>query len=357
MPTPLLRRIALLSIPLCLCGALLAPARAEAPPAADLSKVSAEMAAAATKLWDSLTDEQKAAAGFEFADNERTNWHFIPKPRKGLTLKLMTEPQRVLAKALLTTGLSETAAAKVYQIMSLEQILHDMEAGKGNTPERDTEKYFWSIFGKPGTNQPWGWRVEGHHCSMNFTIINDKAVAAGPAFMGDNPAEVKEGPRKGLRVLADEEDMGRALVKSLTDEQKAKGILKFAAPKEIVTGADRQAVLKDFQGVPASDLTEAQKTALSNLIALYANRLRPELAQADIHRIAQAGLAKVYFAWAGETEPGQPHYYRIHGPTFLVEYDDTQNNANHIHTVWRDLENDFGGDILKKHYQEAKDHK
>jgi hypothetical protein len=341
--------------------ALSLPALADSPrppaPAADpaaMQKASTDMAAAAQKLLDSLSPEQMATLGFEFTDNERLNWHFIPKPRKGLTLKDMSDDQRALAKALLSAGLSEKGTTRVNTIMSLEMILLDLEQGKG--PKRDPEMYYWSVFGDPSAKEakkPWGWRVEGHHVSVNFTIVNDKAITAGPVFLGDNPAEVKEGPRKGLRVLAEEEDMGRAFVKSLTEEQFKKALIATTAPKEIITEAKRQAVLEKFQGIAYADLNDAQKAALMDLVALYATRLRSELAQEDIRRIAQAGLDKIYFAWAGSTEKGEGHYYRIHGPNFLVEYDDTQNNANHIHTVWRDLENDFGGDLLKKHYEES----
>jgi hypothetical protein len=332
-----------------------APKPAAIPPAnadtaAGVSKASAEMAQAAKKFLDSLSPEQRATAGFEFADNERFNWHFIPKPRKGLTLKDMSEDQRKTAKALLSAGLSQQGSTRVLTIMSLEQILHEIEQGKG--PKRDEVMYYWTVFGKPGDGKPWGWRVEGHHLSVNFTIAGDTAVAAGPAFLGTNPAEVRDGPRKGLRVLAEEEDMARALVKSLSDEQAKKAVIAQSAPKDILTEAKRQAVLAKFEGIPYGELTDPQKAALTDLLALYANRLRPELARHDLKRIAQAGLDKVYFAWAGGIEKGQGHYYRIHGPTFLVEYDNVQNNANHVHSVWRDLENDFGGDLLKKHYDE-----
>ena len=327
------------------------PARAEAPAA--VAKASAEMASAAHKLLDSLSPEQMATLGFEFKDAERMNWHFIPKPRKGLTLKDMSEDQRALAKALLSSGVTDKTSNKIATIMSLELILKDMEKGKG--PPRDPEMYYWSIFGTPGGKTPWGWRVEGHHVSINFTLINENAVVAAPVFLGDNPAEVKDGPRKGLRVLAEEEDMGRAFVKSLSEEQFKKAQFLKTAPPEIITKADRQAVLQKFEGIPYNDLTHEQKLALFNLIRLYADRLRPELAQDDLKHVTDAGLDKIYFGWAGGTEKGEPHYYRIHGPNFLIEYDDTQNEANHIHTVWRDLDNDFGGDMLKKHYEQ--DHK
>ena len=329
------------------------PAAHADAPAADVAKASSEMATAAKRFLDSLSPEQLDTAGFAFTDNERVNWHFIPKPRKGLTLKDMSDDQRTLAKALLSSGVSSSATTKIMTIMSLENILRDMEQGKG--PRRDPEMYYFSVFGRPGDGKPWGWRVEGHHVSVNITVAGDTAVAAGPVFLGDNPAEVKDGPRKGLRVLAEEEDMGRALVKSLSDDQMKRAMFTQTAPGEIITKNDRQAVLQKFEGISYADLNESQRRALMQLIDLYANRLRPELAQDDLKRITAAGLDKIYFGWAGGTDKGEPHYYRLHGPDFLVEYDDTQNGANHIHTVWRDLENDFGGDLLKKHYDQ--DHK
>jgi hypothetical protein len=317
----------------------------------DVEQASKDMAAAARKFLDSLTPEQKAKATFDFKSDERSNWYFVPKVRKGLTLKDMTEEQRTVAKALLASGLSQQASSKALTIMSLDDILKEMEKGKG--PVRDPELYYWSVFGDPGKGD-WGWRVEGHHISMNFTVAGDKAIAAAaPGFLGANPPEDRQGPRKGLRVLAEEEDLGRALVKSLSPEQMKKALISTTAPKEIITGNSRKASLAKFEGIPYSELNDQQKAALTNLIAVYANRLRPELAQQDLKRIAQAGADKIYFAWAGGTEKGQGHYYRIHSPTVLIEYDDTQNDANHIHTVWRDLENDFGGDLLRQHYDQS----
>jgi hypothetical protein len=330
------------------------PARADTPlPPPDVAQATKAMAADARKFLECLSPDQLATAGFQFKDNERFNWHFIPKPRNGLTLKDMSEDQRALAKAMLADALSASANTKVLTIMSLENILKEMEQGKG--PKRDPEMYYWSVFGNPDASakEPWGWRVEGHHVSLNFTIIDDKTVAVGPAFLGDNPAEVKTGPRKGLRVLAEEEDMGRAFMKSLSADQQKKAVILQVAPKEMITANQRQAMLQKFEGIPYSELNDQQKAGLVALITMYANRLRPELAQDDIRHVTAAGLDKIYFAWAGETEPGKGHYYRIHGPNLLIEYDDTQNDANHIHTVWRDLENDFGGDVLKRHYDES----
>jgi hypothetical protein len=308
------------------------------------------MAQAANAFLASLNDEQKKKATYQFKDDERLNWHFIPKARNGLPLSEMTDAQRELAKKLLASGMSQQGGVKVLTIVNLEPILKEIEKGTG--PKRDSGLYYFTIFGQPGGNQLWGWRLEGHHVALNFTVIGDHAIAAAPAFLGSNPADVTSGPNKGLRALGEEEDMGRAFVKSLTPDQQKKAIINATAPKDIITGNQREAKLKQFEGLPVSEMSPEQKAALMDLVGLYANRHRTELAAQDMKRIAVAGVDKIYFAWAGSQEKGQGHYYRIHGPTFLIEYDNTQNNANHIHSVWRDLENDFGGDLLKKHYQE-----
>ncbi|HEX8913780.1 MAG TPA: DUF3500 domain-containing protein, partial [Humisphaera sp.] len=260
----------------------------------------------------------------------------------------------------LSTALSGQGMTKMQQIRSLEAYLKSVEAGPPKTPERDPNKYFFTVFGTPSAKGTWGWRFEGHHQSMTVTIAGGKAVTASPTFMGTNPAEVREGPRKGLRVLGAEEDLGRKLVKTLTDAQKAKAMIATTAPKDIITMADRKVdmakVLAGKDGVPASELTPEQRDVLLTLIEAYARWHRPELADQELRKIHVAGFDKVCFAWAGGTDVGQGHYFRVHGPTFLIEYDNTQNNANHVHTVWRDPANDFGEDILKKHYETSPEH-
>lgn len=321
---------------------------------APTAKAAREMSAAANNLWAALTPEQKLKAGFDFTDPLRYDWHFIPRPRKGLTVKEMTGDQRALAFCLLASGMSQSGNVKAMTIMSLEQILFSIEQGKG--PVRDPELYFFNIFGKPGSadpKQPWGWRVEGHHLALNFTIVGNQGVVGGPTFMGTNPADVKDGPRKGLRVLGEEEDLARKLVKSLNEDQSKKGIVSTEAPKDILSLALRKAKPLEPAGILMPDLNAEQKELMNSIVSLYAERLRPELAANDLAKIFKAGVDKVGFAWAGGLELGQPHYYRIQGPTFLIEYDNTQGNANHVHSVWRDFANDFGDDLLKKHYETA----
>ena len=226
-----------------------------------IAKAAREMAGAANNLWASLTPEQKAKAGFEFNDPLRYDWHFIPRPRKGLPLKEMTGEQKALAHGLLASGLSQSGYIKAETIISLEQILASMEKGKG--PVRDPELYFFNIFGKPGSTdpkQPWGWRVEGHHLALNFTIVGDKGIAGGPTFMGTNPAEVRDGPREGLRVLGEEEELARKLVKSLNDDQRKKAVVQAEAPKDILSLALRKAKPLEPAGILLPELDAAQKS-------------------------------------------------------------------------------------------------
>ncbi len=323
------------------------------PPAdASVERAAKDMAAAALNFWAGLSSDQKAKCSFQFDDKERFNWHFIPRERKGLTWNDMTSAQQALAHAFLASGLSNRGYQQAETIMSLEQVLKEIEMGKG--PLRDPGNYAFSVFGTPGEHSTWGWRFEGHHLSLTFTIVDGRAVA-GPVFFGTNPAAVLDGPRKGLRVLAVEEDLGRELIKSLTDDQRKKAIYEAKAPNEIITGNSRKASPGPAVGLAAGDMTAAQQKLLMTLVEHYAYRLRPELADQDLAKIATAGFKEIHFAWAGDIDPGKAHYYRLHGPTFLVEFDDTQNQANHIHTVWRDSANDFGEDLLREHYDRHKD--
>ncbi len=310
-----------------------------------------EMAAAATNFLNALAPEQRAQATFSFGDDERFDWHFIPKARKGLPFKAMDSAQKKLAHALLSSGLSQHGYLKAVTIMSLDQILHDLENGKG--PVRDPDLYFFTIFGEPGPGKPWGWRVEGHHLSLNFVVQDERVLAATPAFFGSNPAEVRTGPRTGLSVLGEEETLGREFVHSLTPEQQKTAVITTNAPREIFTSNNRKAQLLEPPGLSSAKMTAKQKDALLNLVKNYAFRHRPEVAEDDLKKIQDAGFGRVCFAWAGGLEPGQGHYYRVQGPTFVLEFDCTQDNANHIHTVWRDFANDFGEDLLRKHYEDV----
>ncbi len=310
---------------------------------------SMDMAAAANALLEKLSPEQKAKAVFTFGEEERKNWHFIPRERKGLTIKEMSPEQRTLAMALAKTGLSEDGYKKATSIMSLEAVLREME--KDTTGKRDPEKYYISIFGAPGGKEPWGWRFEGHHVSLNYSSVGGAAPSMTPSFFGTNPGEVREGDRKGLRVLGNEEDLGRALVKSLTDEQRKIAIISEKAPDEILTEPKRPDRVKP-EGIAWDKLTADQQAQLMKVVKEQLFRCRPDVAKEELARIEKGGLSKIYFAWAGGLERGEPHYYRVQNETFVVEYDNTQGKANHPHSIWRDWDRDFGGDLLKRHIEE-----
>jgi hypothetical protein len=313
--------------------------------------VADEMAAAAKRFLGSLSPELRAKATFAMKDDERHNWHFIPKDRKGVTLKEMTAEQQSLALALLATGLSRHGFEKATNIMSLESILAELE-GTGRRFPRDPSLYHFHVFGQPDPKGTWAWRAEGHHFSSSFTIVNGELFASTPSFMGTNPAEVRKGARKGLRVLAAEEDIARKLIKSLDEAQRKEAVFTNVALKEIVTEARRTVEPLPQSGVAYSRLNPVQAALLLDLIREYVNRVRPELAKSDLSRIEKGGFEHIRFSWAGGVEKGEGHYYRVQGPTFLLEYDNTQNDNNHVHAVWRDFQNDFGTDLLRQHYRE-----
>ena len=313
---------------------------------------SAEMTAAAVNFLSALTPEQKTKATFDFAGDERKNWHFIPRPRKGLPIKEMTQEQRLLAHALLATGLSNRGYAKAVSIMSLEAVLAELEKGKVGGAVRDPENYFFSVFGTPGGDATWGWRLEGHHLSLNYTLSGNADPSMTPSFFGTNPGEVRTGPRTGTRVLGTEEELGRTLVKSLTEEQRKVAVLPVAAPKDILNDPKRVDPTNP-EGIPQGKLTPEQSATLVKLVKEYLFRCRPDVAADDWAKVEKAGLDKLHFAWAGGLERGEPHYYRVQGGHFVLEYDNTQNEANHVHSVWRDFDHDFGGDLLKAHLDSA----
>lgn len=320
---------------------------------------SSVMASAATAFLNSLTDEQRAKASFAFDNDERFFFHFVPgnniqqslnRQRLGLTLGEMQPYQRHLAMALLSSGLSQAGFIKATSIMSLEDVLRILEKDDGK--RRDPLKYHFSVFGTPSDTSAWGFRVEGHHLSQNF-VVKDGKLAGSPSFFGTNPAEVRIGPRKGLRVLGREEDLGRALFASLTAEQKKTALVQEKAFSDILTAASRKAsIAGQPDGLSAAKMTAKQRGMLEAVVAVYAANMPPEL---QAHRMGQfkAAGANVYFAWAGGEKLGDPHYYRVAARKFLIEYDNTQNEANHVHSVWRDYTGDFGGDLLARHYQES----
>jgi hypothetical protein len=310
--------------------------------------VFAEMMQAAEAFLASLGPEQRAKTLFEFEDGERLNWHFVPRARRGLSLKEMSAEQQALARAILRAGLSRRGYLTASTIIELELVLREM----GENPAvRDPDLYYFSIFGTPSHATPWGFRAEGHHLSLNFTLVRDSLIATAPAFFGANPAEVRSGSRRGLRPLADEEDIGRELVLSLDERQFAAALIAAATPRDIVTGNAAQVEPLSPVGIRATALRPEQAVILVRLLDVYLGRMAEPLAEQRRAALERTDFGEVAFAWAGSTRPGEAHYYRIQGPGFLVEYDNTQNNANHIHTVWRDFDGDFGRDLLREHYR------
>lgn len=308
-----------------------------------------EMADAAGRLLAALSAEQRHRIEYPLGDDERRNWYFTPVARKGVPLKEMTPAQRHLAYGLMASALSHRGFLQASAIMSLEQILADLE----NRPQvRDPELYFVTLFGAPGARESWGWRVEGHHLSVNITVVGGERITATPSFFGANPAEVRQGARLGLRVLDREEDLARDLVRSLDPAQRKAAMIPGEVPQEVITGNQRRVTALEPVGLPAAQMNRPQQSMLRQVLAVYLEKYRAEVAAVELGEIEQAGLPAVRFAWAGGTERGQPHYYRLQGPTFLMEYDNTQNNANHIHTVWRSFKNDFGEDLLRRHHEQ-----
>jgi hypothetical protein len=312
------------------------------------------MSEAANAFLDSLDDQQKAKAKLKFDDEDRFFLHFIPSPdvaklphgpRRGITFQEMTAPQRHLAHALINASFSQRGAMKASTIMSLDDVLRIQE--KDTTGRRNSDMYFISIFGTPAETGDWGMRIEGHHITNHFTIHNGKVVAS-PTFFGSNPAEVKEGPRKGLRALPGEEDAGRALMLALSPAQQKEALVAEKAYNDILTSANRVPdIKKEPNGLSLAKFNAKQKELVKALVDEYAANFPEEVAAARRAQFARL-MDKSFFAWAGVTEKGGPHYYRVATPEFLIEYDCTQNGANHIHAMWRDYKNDWGQALLKE---------
>lgn len=311
-----------------------------------------DLTTAARHWLDSLSPELRAKAQLAFDSPARTDWHFIPRTRPGVRLADMTEPQRAAARDLLRSALSAQGLDKVEHIIALDAVLRDLDRAAGGLgSSRDPDAYTFTIYGSPSADAPWGWKIEGHHISLNFTCSSTNAIAVTPAFLGANPAEVQSGPKKGERALAREEDLARQLLAALDDDQRKLAIIASESPFDILTTPSRGLDTAPVVGLPYSSMRPDQRQFVDQLLAEYAHNLRGELAEAELARIRDAGLDHIHFAWAGSDQRGQPHYYRLAGPTFVIEYDNTQDRANHIHTVWHDRERNFGQDALKQHYE------
>ena len=321
-----------------------------------LATAGAEIRAAALAWLGSLDAAQRSRATFPFGADERFVWDYRPGPREGLALGDMDAAQGGLAWAVVDAAMSVRGAGEIRSIVALEPVLGDLErrAGRADWTRRESARYWFAVFGDPTGSDPWSWRVGGHHVAIQLTAIGERIVAAAPSFLGANPAVVPDGPRTGQRALTGEESLARTLLASLSGAERAIAVVDPVAPPDILSGNGRRAAV---DGIPAGirheDLGPAARTGLETLIRHYLGRARGEVADAAWERIATDGLAAVAFAWAGPDVPGRGHYYAVRGPRFLIEYDNTQDGANHIHAVWRDLADDWGEDTLAAHYRAA----
>jgi len=313
-----------------------------------------DMSRAAANFIKLLQPKQMAQAVYPFDTTERYIFGYVPKTdRKGLSVNEMNDQQKTAAFTLMKAALSKEAYAKARAVMQLELVLKALENRAADDHYRDTGKYFFTVFGKPGGKHVWGWRLDGHHLSFNFTSDTKKIVAGTPGFMGSNPAVVLSGPEKGKEILHDETRLGLSLVQSLSEKQLVAAMISANAPADILTTDKRVAVITDKKGISYADMTVEQQKALMQLLSLYIQRYTHLFATSMMEDIEKAGTKNLVFSWAGSMEdgPGHAKYYRIQGPTIVIEYDNTQNNGNHVHTVVRDLKNDFGGDVLLEHYR------
>ena len=321
-----------------------------------MTEAAGEIAAAARAWLDGLDEGQRARATFPFDSGERFVWFYVPGPREGLAIRDMRPDQRAAASALVAAAMSERTTGEIRAIMDLETVLGELERedGRSDWGRRDPDLYWFAVFGEPGTAAPWSWRVGGHHVAIHITLADGRVVGATPSFLGVNPAVVPRGPFTGTRTLPGEEALARELLAGLTPDERQAAVVDDRAPADILTGTDRRADLRHVpDGIRHADLGAPRQVALERLIRHYVERARPEVAEHTWERISGDGLGDVTFAWAGSDAPGRGHYYAIRGSTFVIEYDNTQNGANHIHAVWRDLENDWGDDLLAEHLAAA----
>lgn len=314
----------------------------------------ATMAALATALVETMSEAEREQASWPFEDRERLNWHYVPRERAGLPVKAMSKASKAALHDLLRHALSETGYEKAVDVMRLEEPLGLIERHQG--PYRHPENYSVTVFGTPG-RLPWGWRIEGHHLSLNFTAVTEELFGVTPAFWGANPAKVPDGyPMAGQRTLGRETDLSYQLIRSLGEAERARATIAHGSLGNIITIPGREESLRERQGVPLADMAEGLRHLALELVATFAGNLQGALAEAELARVRDAGTDQIHFAWGGPLEAGHANYWRLHGPITLIEYDNTQNHANHIHSVWHDLERNWGRDLLREHYEHGHGH-
>ncbi len=344
--------------------------------APELPDVVKNITSAAQEFLSALTSDQRQTVGFSFADgDERRDWTFVPKPaRNGLPLAALDSEQRKLAHALLSASTSMDGYAKAVSVIAMEHVLYAKTASSSREfadALRDPSRYYVSVFGEPGDASPWGWRMVGHHLSLNFTVVDSRYLTATPSLFGAEPSQAGE-----LQPLALEESAGYELIHALDPAQRQQAVIWHRSPPDFATRTvpeigsierpdelwppepgyrlsdDERQILSYHRdqpkGIPASEFGEAQRRRLTDLLTTFARRFPAGLASAELEAIRTAGLDRLWFAWAGGTEPGQRHYFRVQGPGLLIEHDNTQDNAKHIHSVWRNPDNDFAGRMLER---------
>jgi len=305
------------------------------------------------RFLNTLAESRRESVKLPMDHDERTDWTYFPGRRKGVSLAQMNPSEKNAFQQLLRSGLSTQGYLKANGVIHLEEILGRLS---GNPEYRDPEKYYTTVFGAPASESPWGVRVEGHHLSLNYTAVNGRVVSVTPAFFGANPAVVPEGSYAGMEVLADEQRVARRLFRSLDKKQTSRARFRSTPPHDILTGRTERAKLDDFAGLPASELNEEQKALLKRLIRAYTGNFPRPVASRLFDRFTDAGPDRLHFAWAGSAERGEPHYYRIQAPGMIIEYANTQDGANHAHTVLRDYDGDFGRDKLAEHLENSPHH-
>jgi hypothetical protein len=310
-----------------------------------------EMVTRTSQFVHHLSPALQQKAEYKFDDAERFNWHFVPRSRNGIPLRDLSEEQRKEVFDLLKASLSQQGYQKATSIVNHENTLRVVEGRDANDRYRDPLNYYVTVFGKPDSKGAWAWRFEGHHVALNFTTVNNQLESSTPSFFGSNPGIVREGPERGKQILAEECNRGFDLVNSLTTEQLSKAMIAEDALPEIVSFNSRKAEVPSPPGLSYREMTEAQQKMLSTLLNVYVNNYELGFSKKLMAKIQKAGIENLSFAWAGSKKEGSGYYYRIQGPMLLIELDNTQNNANHVHSVVRDLTNDFGDDILREHYQ------
>jgi len=301
------------------------------------------MSAAATTLLSSLTDDQKKLASFKFDDAERVNWHFIPRERKGLGLWDLDGQALTNAEAFVATGLTVAGYHKSLEVRSLEEVLYLFESGEESARrvKRHPHRYYISIFGDPSGDAAWGWRFEGHHLSLNYTIRNGEILSSTPEFFGANPGLIDAGPGRSLRVLGRREDLARSILKVASAEQQAKIWISKEAPRDIRGAGAAQPEVGEPAGVAVGDMTPEQQKLMKELVGEYLAAMPASIVRRRVKEIQEGGVDNVYFAWWGGSELNEPHHYVVQGPSFIIEYNNTQNQANHVHSIWRKLSGDF----------------